>query len=217
MQSINLSEMRVALVRLFILFLIILLCVGARAEEAAKEGGEHGASPGAEAKAGGEKSDKSDFAEYNKLNNKMSALKVKVEEAEKKLEELIAKKKMGMTAIKDEKGNSAKILDLIVENHKEFLEQQEKYNINLTEITYRFPSRGQEIQRKYHPLRPKTLHQVERELGLSGQLSDLRNKVQDKYKAFNPPEEEAEPMPEASAEHGRKPASEEKPRLTLKK
>lgn len=217
MQSISHSDLKTALLRLSILCALILLCVGARAsEEAAPEAApaaEHG-SPGAEAKAGGEKGDRSDFADYNKLNNKMSSLKVKVEEARKKLEDLVAKKKMGMTAVKDEKGHSSSILEMIVETHKDYVEEAEKFESTLTEITYRFPGKGQEIRNNYHPLRAKSIQQVERELGLSGQLSDLRIKVQEKYKAFNPPAPEAEPMPLTE----RAPASEEKPtRLKLKK
>ena len=141
---------------------------------------------------------------------------MKVDEAHGKLVDLVVKKKMGISAIKDEKGNSTPILELIVQTHKQLHEEHDKYNSNLTEITYRFPSKGQEIKRQYHPYRPKSIQQVEKELGLGGQLSDLRNKVQEKYKAFNPPSAETEPMPkEPSSE--RSPASEGKPsRLTLK-
>lgn len=214
MQSINLSNSNMVktLIRLSILCALILLCVGARANS----GGGEKAEGGEAAAEGGEKPpETSDFAEYNKLNNKLSSLKVKVEEAHKELEELIAKKKMGMTTVKDEKGNNEEILDLIVKAHKEMIEEQDKYNSTLTDLTYRFPSKGQEIKRQYHPFRPKTVGQVEKELGLSGQLSDLKNKVVEKYKAFNPPAPEAEPMPKS--EH-RMPASESKPeRLTLKK
>lgn len=212
MQSINLSNMVSTLVRLSILCALILICVGARAN-----GGGEKAEGGEAAAEGGEKPpETSDFAEYNKLNNKLSSLKVKVEEAHKELEELIAKKKLGMTTVKDEKGNNEEILDLIVKAHKEMLEEQDKYNSTLTDLTYRFPSKGQEIKRQYHPFRPKTVGQVEKELGLGGQLSDLKNKVVEKYKAFNPPVPEAEPMPKS--EHDRMPASESKPeRLILKK
>ena len=85
MQSINLSDLKTALIRLSILCAIVLLCVGARAESgggagagdageassesgaaangAAAENAESGTSPGAEAKAGGDKADRSDFAD----------------------------------------------------------------------------------------------------------------------------------------------------------
>ncbi len=210
MQSINLSNLVSTLVRLSILCALILICVGARANG----GGGEKAEGEAKAEESG-KPENSDFAEYNKLNNKMSSLKVKVEEARKELEHLIAQKKMGMTSVKDEKGVNEDILDLIVKAHKEMTEEQDKFNSTYNDITYRFPSKGQEIKRQYHPFRPKTVGQVEKELGLGGQLSELRNKVVEKYKSFNPPETEVEPMPKS---HDRMPASESEPkRLTLKK
>ena len=182
----------------------------ARAEEGAeapKEGAEAAGGPSAEQKASNQ-----DFAEYNKHINKMSQLNGKIDEGQKQIQQLLVQKKMGVATVKSEKGPPEDILNVITKAHKEYLDNREKYNSELREVTYRFPSRGQEIRRKYHPFRPKTVNEIEGELGLDGQLSDLKIKVQEKYQVFNPIKK-AEVVPEPARKQGgeRTPASVDDP------
>lgn len=213
MRSISRNQIYFNLV-ILILFLFVVLALNvANAEEGAEKAPASGEAT-AEGAAEGEGSapasappsaNNSDFAEYNKKINKMSQLSGKVEEGQKKIQQLIVQKRMGLRKIKGEKGDEQDVLELINSTHKEFLDNRDKYNSELRDVTYRFPSRGQEIQRKYRPYRPKTVEQIEKELGLDGQLSDLKNKVQEKYHVFNPKKEVVvpEPLPES-----RQPASE---------
>ena len=208
MQSINLEKM---LSGLFFLSLILILTFFAHFSLAQEEG------EAAPAAAETQRPENSDFAEYNKHINKMSQLRGKIEEGEKKIQQLILQKRMGQTVVKGEKGENQNVLDLIVQEHKSYLDNRDKFNHEYKQITYRFPSRGQEIRRQYRPLRPKTIQEVEKEMGLDGQLSDLKNKVQEKYQQFNPIVKKIEPEKERTP-GTRQPASEQKEeeRLRLK-
>ncbi len=181
---------------------IIFAFVGVRAEEHGGGGGEEaapaeheGKSPGAEAKEGGGGPNNSEFVEYSKRLNKMTQIQSKLTEGTARLKELIKQKNHGSHEIKDEKNNHVNILDSIAQQHKQLSEDYDLFNEELRAITYRFPSKGEEIGRKYIPLRPKTLEQVEREMGLEGDLTALKDKVDAKYKAFAP-NEEPTPIPQ---------------------
>ena len=199
------------------IWLILVAINFARANETAeapKEGAEKAEGGGASAE---QKANNADFAQYNKLINKMSQLSGKVEEGQKEIQHLLLQKKMGATKVKGEKGESTDILEVIKKEHAEYLDNREKYNSELREVTYRFPSRGQEISRKYRPFRPKTVIEIEKELGLDGQLSDLKIKVQEKYQVFNPIKkvEEPTPLPTQKLSSERTPASVDDGRIRL--
>lgn len=174
-----------------------------------------------EAESSGEGLNNAEFVEYSKRLNKMTQLQTRVQESTAQLKELIEKKNQGVTEIKDDKNNRKSILTAIVERHKELEKDYAAYNEELRALTYRFPSKGGEIKRKYVVLRPKSLEQVEKELGLDGDLTELKEKVDKKYKAFAPPEEPipAPPAPSyGEATIKEKPKAEKKPqRLKLSK
>jgi hypothetical protein len=168
----------------------LLLAHAARAEEeaGAEKKGSGGESAGEAIKKGGEGTGNSGFVEYSKHLNKMTQLQTKVKESTDKLKELIEQKNHGTTSVKGgEKEPQENILTAIAKEHKELTKNTDAYNDEYREITYRFPSKGEEIKRKYIPLRPKSLDQVEREMGLEGDLTALKDKVDEKYKAFAPP------------------------------
>jgi uncharacterized phage infection (PIP) family protein YhgE len=151
----------------------------------AEEGG--GEAPKAEGEAGTGPNN-TEFVEYSKRLNKMTQYQTQVSEGTNQLKALIEKKNQGVTEIKDDKNNRENILHVIVSAHKKLETDYAAYNEELRAITYRFPSKGEEIRRKYIPLRPKSLDQVEKEMGLDGELTALKGKVEDKYKVFAPPE-----------------------------
>lgn len=158
---------------------------------------QEGAEAAAPATAAEQKAVNQDFAQYNKHINKISQLRGKVEEAEKRIQQLIIEKRMG---------RNPEIPGLITEAYKDYSDNRDKYESEVREVTYRYPSKGQEIRRKYRPYRAKTVMQLEKELGLNGQLSDLRNKVDEKYRAIRG--DQPKPAPEASPESTvRQPAS----------
>lgn len=147
------------------------------AEDAPKEGAEPN------------RPNNTEFVEYSKRLNKMTQLQTRIKDDTTRLQQLIKLKNSGVTEIKDDKNNRQNILDVIVEQHKGLLKSYEQFNEELRSITYRYPSKGEEISRKYLPMRAKTLEQVEREMGLSGELDALKEKIDAKYQAFAPPEE----------------------------
>jgi hypothetical protein len=211
MQFISRKHLMPKLAALLGIWLILVAINFVRAEEAAEKPAE---AAGASAE---QKANNAEFAQYNKHINKMSQLSGKVEEGQKTIQQLILQKRMGVTKVKSEKGDSADILEVIKKEHAEYLDNREKYNSELREVTYRFPSQGQEISRKYRPFRPKTVVEIEKELGLDGQLSDLKIKVQEKYQVFNPIKkvEEPTPLPTQKLSSERTPASVDDGRIRL--
>jgi hypothetical protein len=174
-----------------------------------------GKSPGAQTKEAGSGPNNTEFVEYSKRLNKMTQLQTKVNDETERLKDLIKQKNNGATEIKDDKNNRENILAVIVRQHKSLTTSAGLYNDELHAVTYRFPSKGEEIRRRYIPLRPKSIEQVEKELGLQGELTALKEKVDNKYKAFAPPEEPAPPKPVNPESTLKDKNAEKPPRLKL--
>ncbi len=164
--------------KILLFILSVSLCIGASFTTAnANEGEGEAAAP--------EKSKvPPDAAEWYRRTQKLNVYESQVKDLTQKLQDLITKKNHGQTQIKDEKGNGSDILDGIVETHKKLVEAHKNYEGERAEIKYRYPGEGDLVERRYMPLRPPTLHQVEKELGLTGELTQLKKKIDQKYAPF---------------------------------
>jgi hypothetical protein len=86
--------------------------------------------------------------------------------------------------IKDEKGNNIDVLDKMAESHRKLTETALEYNTQKAELKYRYPEEGVIIERRYVPLRAQTIEQIEKELGLSSELTKTKKKIDKKYAPF---------------------------------
>jgi hypothetical protein len=170
----------------FLIFLLasIAFLNPAPAEEKAEGGapaGEAGAEGGAEGgeaveTSGGNRSDK----QWATRTNKLDKLEQQIKDGEKKVKDLIAAKNGGhhAPAAGEAHGN---VLDEIVTAHRDMKKAMEDYEVEKRELVYRFPEEGALINRRYLPMRPKTLDQLEKELGLDGELTRLKQNIDKKY------------------------------------
>lgn len=142
------------------------------------------AQEGAESAAPSSDSVSPEVREWTKHTQKLTGFESKVKENKEELERLIRAKKSGKTQFVDEKGNKISILDSIVETHKNLMEAHENYEQERNVIKYRYPGAGEQIERRYMPLRPPSLEQVELEVGLNGQLTEIKQKTDLKYAKF---------------------------------
>ena len=52
------------------------------------------------------------------------------------------------------------------------------------QIKYRFPAKGDALDRRYVPMRVQSVEQMEEDVGIDAELTMLRRKINDKYKPF---------------------------------
>jgi hypothetical protein len=139
---------------------------------------------------GGEEKKKTqhpDAVEWYKRTQKVAALESKIKDDTKNLEALIKAKNSGTRLVKGDKGETD-ILKQIVKTHAQLLETYKKFEDEKRDVRYRYPGEGDLVEREYMSSRPPTLEQVERQLGLGGELTRLSAQIEQKYKTFNPPE-----------------------------
>lgn len=125
-----------------------------------------------------------DAKEWYKRTQKLKAIETKIRENNKKLQALIKGKNNGQTIVKADKEGDLNILDVIVDTHRELVKKHEEYNKERREIKYRYPGGADLVERRYLPLRAPTLEQLEQEMGLDGELTLLRKKIEKKYASF---------------------------------
>jgi hypothetical protein len=105
------------------------------------------------------------------------------------------------------------IMKEIEEKHKKLEEAYKKYNEEVNHVKYRHPEQGDMGERTYTVLKPRTLEQIENDVGLEGKLDRIRRKMEAQYhQAPLPPKTEKQVAEE-------KKKVEEKPpeRIILKK
>jgi len=132
--------------------------------------------------------------EWAKRTTKLNILQTKRGEFTKQIQNYIEIKKT-KRIIKDEKGNSLDVLEQIAEAHRKLKEVVADYNKEKAELKYRFPEEGALIERRYMPLRVQTLEQIEREMGLTGELTKAMEKIAKKYATFMEDEAPRAPTP----------------------
>lgn len=153
--------------KLNIFFLLTLLFVSVVATAQVQEVGTH-----------------PDAKEWYRRTQKLKAIETRIKEQNKKLQELIKAKNNGQKVVKLEKGESQDILEIIVTQHRELAKSHEEYSEERNEIKYRYPGGADLVARRYLPLKAPSLKQLENEMGLDGELTLLRKKVDKKYSKF---------------------------------
>ena len=117
--------------------------------------------------------------DYVEKTAKRNLLEKKILEAKKVIKERIKEKKQTKNTKKQ-----GQIFATIVDLHKGLLKDIEEYNKVIKEIKYRFPEKGDKTERKYLPIRPQTVEEIEQETGIENVLSRVKHKVDQKYKVF---------------------------------
>ena len=125
-----------------------------------------------------------DAKEWYKRTQKLKAIETRIKEQNKTLQNLIKNKNNGQRIVKQEKGNHLDILEVIVTQHRELAKSHKEYDEERKEIKYRYPGGADLVERRYLPLRAPTIEQLEREMGLDGELTLLRKKIDTKYAHF---------------------------------
>ncbi len=80
-----------------------------------------------------------------------------------------------------------KIMREIEEKHKKLEEAYEKYNEEVNHVKYRHPEQGDAGERTYTILKPRTLEQIENDVGLEGKLDRIKRKMERQYQQPPPP------------------------------
>lgn len=96
--------------------------------------------------------------EWAKRKSKINVLEAKMKELTKKIKGYIEIKRTGAAAL-DEKGRPIDVLAAIVTTHRELKEAVVEHGNETRELRFRFPEKGELIQRKYIPMRVQTLEQ----------------------------------------------------------
>ena len=162
-------------------------------EEKKEEKKEEGKSEGAKGEKGGEKKPEGADREWAKRTSKLNVLEAKLKEIQKGMAENIKAKNS-----EGERGGEEST-KRIAEAQKELTKTYEEYLKAKNELKYRFPEEGALIERRYVPLREKSLEQVEKEMGLHGDLTRIKLAIEKKYgsvsgeKAPPPPKHGGEP------------------------
>ena len=125
-----------------------------------------------------------DAKEWYKRTQKLKAIETRIKEQNKTLQGLIKNKNNGQKIVKQEKGEHLDILEVIVTQHRELAKSHAEYDAERKEIKYRYPGGADLVERRYLPLRAPTIEQLEKEMGLDGELSLLRKKIDTKYASF---------------------------------
>lgn len=182
----------------FIKFSVIGLSfiIGCGALTFASEGG--GEAEGKEAEEGASTQSASPGSgadrEWAKRKSKLNVYETQIKELTKKIQHLIQMKNAKSVPL-DEKGKPIDVLETIVVTHKKLKEAVDDYNKEEAEMKYRFPEEGTLVERRYVPMRMQTLDQIEREIGLNGELTRIKKKIDSKYAAIVG-DETAKPIPQ---------------------
>lgn len=157
------------------IFRIILLttCLSFGVNVLAAAGGDSGGGTGA---AGDEA--------YQKAISKLNQLQSSIETSKANLKSLIkAKNEWGKKSIAPGT-TKADLVRQIKENHDELKKQQKEYAEKRNEVRFKFPAQGNVIERRYMPIGVQTLEDVEQEMGLDGELTNVKRKIIHKYQHF---------------------------------
>lgn len=167
------------------LIFIIVFLLSAVAFAAGGGGDEEKAADG-EAKPDNKATSQAD-REWAKRTSKLNVYETKAKDLNKQLQDLIQKKKSGGKAV-NEKGEPVDVLGEIVKAHAALKNTVHEYNIEKSELKYRYPEEGVVIDRRYVPLREQSLEQIENDMGLDAELTKTKAKIDRKYASFVGPE-----------------------------
>lgn len=115
-------------------------------------------------------------SEFSRKKSKKLGLEVQIQDSNKTLEGLIKTK--NLTKDPDQR---LKLVEEMKKVHSDNQKAIQSYNKLVKELKYRFPEKGDHSERKYLPMRSRSLEQIEREMGLDAVLSEAKDRVDRKY------------------------------------
>lgn len=125
--------------------------------------------------------------EYKRLVLQMTQEESKVREARHRIQEMI--KNRDESHNENEKAHYNK---LMAEAHRKMVEANNKLVDIHNHMKYRFPEKDDESLRRYYPERVESLEQMEREVGLEAELTQLKVLIKKVYSVFLSEEFKAE-------------------------
>lgn len=121
--------------------------------------------------------------EWAKRTSKLNIQETKIKDLTHLLQKLIQEKNQ-KHEVAGEKGHTPQTLEQISTSYKQLTDIIKTYNADRAELKYRFPEEGALIERRYVPLREQSLEQIEKEIGLNGELTRTKKKIDKKYATF---------------------------------
>lgn len=147
--------------------------------------------------------------EYSKKVSKLNSVKSRIEIAEEQIQQLIKAKSQS-----DSEEKKREIIRQMVTAHNDMKKDIEEYNRLRAEVKYRFPNKGEDIERRYVAIGQRSLEELERGSGLDQVLDKTKAKIEKKYRSFQGAESRTRLMrPEANG--SREKEKEEAKRLRL--
>lgn len=203
MPYINLKTLITLIVSMFIsLNLISAKVAQAEEEKKAEEAKGEGAKAEGEAakgEGGGEKKGEGSDREWAKRMSKQAIIEAKIKELKKIIHECIEAKNSGHVLL-DEKGAKVDLIPKIAEAHKELEKAAEEYETGRNDMEYHFPEKGALIERRYLPIHVQTVEQIEKELGINGELTLTKQALDKKYESLVGEKPAIAPKPKGRAE-----------------
>jgi hypothetical protein len=185
-----------------ILFAGALTVFGPAAPAVEGGGGDGGGSGGAGKAEGQQAAPVSrEFIEYSKKSAQLNSLKSRIDEANEKFAGKLAAK----NATRDTKRqqNFAEEMAAIAKERNKHVTE---YTALRQELKYRYPNKGEEIDKRFVPTKEKSAEELEASAEIDVLLTGIKRRLDKKYAPFMPKEEEeAKPIVTAPPRGGEEP------------
>lgn len=136
-------------------------------------------SKGAEESSGAKSSGSAKSNGYALLSSKKLNLELQIATQQKVLEDLIHHK----NSTRDVQAKNQAVEEM-TKAHADLRAAIDSYNKVLKDLNYHFPEKGDSSERKYLPLKNKSIEQIEEEMGLDAELTRVKEKIHEKYASF---------------------------------
>ncbi|MBX3020317.1 MAG: hypothetical protein KF799_01465 [Bdellovibrionales bacterium] len=148
-----------------------------------------------------------DQKEFTDKTAKLTTLGNRIEEAEKRFQELVREK----AAAKSPEAKQVLIKEMVeITNQRN--KDADEFNKIKSDLTYRYPYQGEKLNRRYQTQSSRSLEEMEAAGGLDELLTRTKKVVERKFAPFMEEEKKPEPKPKVA-----KPGEEKPPRLRLEK
>lgn len=135
----------------------------------------------AKAPSGG---DSKESVEYGKKESRLNTLRSRMAESDKAFAETLEKKNQTRDTVKQRQ-----YAERLVEIAKERNEAVKEYTALRQELMYRYPNKGQDIEKRFAPKKEKTAHELENSSEIDELLTVIKKRVDKKYRPLMPKEE----------------------------
>ena len=158
----------------FLLLVIVWFCSMAQANEGAKEAEGQSAAPAVNKES----------IEYSKKEARLNTLRGRIEEGNKKFEELVKAKNHSQNPQAKQQ-----LAEEMITVEKELRQNKAEFTALKQEVEYQHPNKGKDIDKKLIPTERKSVQEVEQTTGLDAKLSETKKRVDKKYKPLIPKED----------------------------